>query len=482
VAARDPQAIIDIGSNSVRLVVYSGAARVPAAIFNEKVLAGLGLGLGETGELSADSRRHALAALARFRLLIDHMRVERTHVVATAAVRDARNGPEFVKEIRRLGLKCQVLDAADEARLAGEGVLSAIPGASGIVGDLGGGSLELVEIGDGHPGSGISLPLGVLRVKPGGSGEKRAAQTLKDALKHSGLDRAARGRSLYMVGGSWRALGRVDMIATEYPLPITQQYSMAPERATELRKAVASADPRLVKAIAPARLASTPAAAMVLEHLVELLEPRSLVLSSFGIREGLLYSRLSDKERAKDPLIEAARDFGGGERRFGQHGDLLDQWIGGIFEDSAPMRRLRLAACLLADVAWRANSDFRAERGVEMALHGAWVGVTPAERVVMAQALSSNFGRERLLASELTALCQRGTLERAHRWGLAMRLAQRLSGGVASALSPVSLALDHEHLQLRVERAEAALVGDPVQRRLQRLAESLGLIAEVVPV
>ena len=125
--SRQPIAIVDIGSNSVRLVVYSGAPRVPTPIFNEKVLAGLGAELAGTGELSARSQEKALAALRRYHLLIGHMGVKRTRVVATAAARDARNGAQFVKRIDAIGFDCEVLAAEEEARLAGEGVLSAFP-------------------------------------------------------------------------------------------------------------------------------------------------------------------------------------------------------------------------------------------------------------------------------------------------------------------------------------------------------------------
>jgi exopolyphosphatase/guanosine-5'-triphosphate,3'-diphosphate pyrophosphatase len=438
------------------------------------VLAGLGSGLEQTGSLPQEAREKTLAALGRFRLLLDHMRVKQKHVVATAAVRDAVNGQEFVREIERSGLPCQVLTAEQEAQLAGEGVLSGIPDADGIVGDLGGGSLELVEVADGKASAGISLPLGVLRLDSSINGEREARKILKAALRKSPIKEQAKGRTLYMVGGSWRALARIDMLATEFPLPITHQYRMKPARAKELRKLVRALDPRLTSAAAPARLASAPAAAMLLELLVEELEPAQLMVSVYGIREGLLYSKLKPAARRIDPLIEEARDAGGGEHRFGQHGDLLDAWIAPVFDDAPAMRRLRQAACLLADVAWQANPGFRADRGIEMALHGNWVAVNPAGRVIIAQALSANFGRDRLPDARLAQLCKEEQLSRAHVWGVAMRLGQRLSGGVGSVLKRTSLGVVNGAIQLSVRRGEEALVGDQVERRLVRLAELLG--------
>jgi exopolyphosphatase/guanosine-5'-triphosphate,3'-diphosphate pyrophosphatase len=394
--------------------------------------------------------------------------------VATAAVRDAEDGLEFIREVERIGLSCEVLSAEQEATLAGEGVLSGIPAADGIVGDLGGGSLELVDVADGKASSGISLPLGVLRLDSSISGEREARQLLKAALKKSPLKEQARGRTFYMVGGSWRALARIDMLATDFPLPITHQYRMKPARVKELRKLVRALDPRLSSAAAPARLANSPVAAMLLELLVAEIAPARLVVSTYGIREGLLYSKLSPSARRVDPLIEEARDAGGGEHRFGQHGDLLDAWIAPLFDDEPAMRRLRLASCLLADVAWQANPGFRADRGVEMALHGNWVAVDPWGRVIMAQALSANFGRDRLPDPALAQLCREDQLQRAHCWGAAMRLGQRLSGGVGSVLKRTSLADVNGAVRLTVRRGEEALVGDQVRRRLTRLAELLG--------
>jgi len=439
------------------------------------VLAGLGSGLEKSGTLSEDAREKALAALRRFRLLIDHMKVKETQVVATAAIRDAADGADFVREVDRIGFDCRVLSAEEEAELAGNGVISGIPEADGIVGDLGGGSLELVDVADGGTANGISLPLGVLRLETSADGEKAARKVLKSALKKSPLKDSSAGRPLYMVGGSWRALARIDMLETEFPLPITHQYRMKPGRAKELRKIVASLDPKVSATTAPARLATSPSAAMLLQLLVDELEPSKLIVSTYGIREGLLYSRLRPATRRTDPLTVEARSAGGGEHRFGQHGDLLDEWIAPLFEDEPSMRRLRLASCLLADVAWQANPGFRADRGIEMALHGNWVAVNPAGRVIMAQALSANFGREQLPDVRLEGLCKGEQLRRAHCWGLAMRLGQRLSGGVASVLKRTSLSVDGRAIELSVRSGEEALIGDAVQRRFVRLAEVLDL-------
>ncbi len=474
----EPAAIIDIGSNSVRLVVYAGAERMPGPVFNEKLMAGLGMGVAETGRLDPERAERALQSLARFRLLLDHMAVKTITVVATAAVRDARNGREFVRAVDALGFDTRILTGKEEARLAGEGVLSAIPGADGIVADLGGGSVELVDVRGDRTRGGVSLPLGVLRVSAGSAGQREVRRALDQAFDENPSLERGKGRDFYMVGGSWRALARIDMIATGYPLPIIHQYRMAPERAKQLQKLTADPEPQWRREIAAARLASSPLASMLLACLVERLEPSSLVVASSGIREGLLYEALSARVRARDPLIEEVRFAGAGQSPFGEHGDLLDEWIGKIFDDAPHTARIRHAACLLADIAWQANPAFRADRGVEMALHGNWVGVSAPERVMMAQALSSTFGRDRLADPAITRLCKARELERARQWGLAMRLGQRLCGGVASALRPTRLSVNGSKLRLSGERA---LLGDAVKRRLAPLAEAMALQPSIDP-
>jgi len=477
VTTHQPAAIIDIGSNSVRLVVYAGPARIPAPIFNEKVLAGLGRGLGETGRLPPKGRDRALAALRRFRLLVDAMAVSRVQVLATAAVRDAEDGPEFVGAVDAIGFKCRVLSAAEEAELAGEGVLSGIPGADGTAGDLGGGSVEFVDISGQRTSGGISLPLGVLRLDL--EGEKETRKALGAGLSQSGLAERARGRPFYLVGGSWRALARIEMADSCYPLPIVHQHVIHPGRVRDLRKLLATADSAALAAIGGARLATAPVAAMLLDLIVEALEPSQLIVSSFGIREGLLFAALGAKQQALDPLVAAARDVGGGAHGFGELGDRLDQWLTPLFADPPESARLRHAACLLADAAWPANPAFRADRAIELALHGNWVGIDAPGRVMVAYALAASFGHDSLPSPDLSQLCTEAMLKRAHQWGLAIRLAQRLSGGVGTILERSRLTHDGGRLVLHLHRGEDALAGERVTRGLARLAKALEATPEV---
>jgi exopolyphosphatase / guanosine-5'-triphosphate,3'-diphosphate pyrophosphatase len=481
----DPVAIIDIGSNSVRLVVYAGPARNPSAIFNEKVMAGLGKDLPKTGRLPDEAQKRALGALLRFRLLTRQMGVKHARVVATAAVRDAENGADFLASIRKAGFDPELLSGEEEGIMAGQGVLSGIPEANGIVGDLGGGSLELVDVADGEVRHSGSTPFGVLRIgPPTAKTEAGLRKKLAKALDALDFRRRGRKRTLYLVGGSWRSLARLDMLVTGYPLPIVHQYRMAAARAAELFRTLTGLKAELRNVHLPdARVPTLPQAALLLKVLVEELKPSDLVVSSYGIREGLLYDDLDEKTRRRDPLIEAAREAGRGLGRFDEHGALLDRWIGPIFDDAREASRLRLASCLLADVAWAAHPDFRAERGVDMALHGNWVGIDGPGRVMLAQALFANYGGGRDFPDlDAARLCRPDQLRRASQWGLAMRLAQRLSGGTAAGLERSRLRLRDSTLRLELRKGDEPLYGESVERRHKTLASAMGLGVEAVAV
>lgn len=472
-----PVGIIDIGSNSVRFVAYGGSERVPSTLFNEKVMAGLGRELDESGKMSDKSMNAALEALARFRLLAREMKLKKLHAVATAAVRDASNGPDFLKRAERAGIKPELISGEEEARISALGVISAIPQAHGLVADLGGGSLELTPVSDGVPARGVSLPLGVLRL-----GDKASARAISEALRKGippEVRRAAREGSLYLVGGSFRAFVQLDQHLTEHPLPIIHQHQLEPERVRELRQLVRSSSVDELRdrmGFQSSRLQTLPAAAAVLDALCRVLQPGRIVASAFGLREGILFDNLSPEMKAEDPLMAAALEVGERLGRFGDHGHLLDRWIAPLFpDDSREDARLRLASCLLADVAWNAHPDFRAEWAVDMGVHGNWVGIDAEGRAILGRALCSAFGGDGAYDPNVGTLVEERVLEHADRWGRAIRLAQRLSGGTASLLKRTALSVDGERLLLSLKASDRALYSDTVRKRFRQLAAALGL-------
>jgi exopolyphosphatase/guanosine-5'-triphosphate,3'-diphosphate pyrophosphatase len=478
--------IIDIGSNSVRFVVYEGPARLPAVLFNEKVMAGLGRSLAETGAIDDAAMLSASEALARFAWLAREMGVTTLRTVATAAVRDASNGGELLATATALGLATEVLSGVDEATAAGLGVISAIPEADGIVGDLGGGSLELVRVVAGTVTDRVSFPLGVLRLaairsKGKGQLDRRVAKLLADA----GWTGRGKDLPLYTVGGSWRALARLDMHLNGYPLPVIHGYVMSADEIARLGRTLAHTERGKLKAIASltgARIPTLAHAASLLASLMRQLGSSGTVASAFGLREGLLFARLPEAERRQDPLIVAARGEGQRLGRFAEHGDLLDAWIAPLFAGEAEeLARLRHAACLLADVGWRANPEFRAERGMEIALHGNWVAIDARGRALVAQALWTSLGGGTESPDPLGRLAPHDELALAARWGLAMRLGQRLSGGIAAPLQRTSVALTADAVALAIDAADAALYGETVERRHKALAGAFGLSPVVQP-
>lgn len=486
-AARDaatagaPVAIIDVGSNSVRMVVYRGHRRMPAVLFNEKTMCALGLGVAISGRLDPDASEMALKTLKRFALLAREMGCTDVSAVATAAVRQAADGPRFIERVReRTGLRLEIISGEQEAEYSALGVLSGIPSADGVAGDLGGGSLELARVCNGSVFERLSIPMGSFVT--GAATEEAIRASLARALKPYSWLQDARDKSIYAVGGTWRALAHLDMHETSHPLPILHQYRLPPDRPLALGAIASRLDKRRVKLIpnvSERRVAAMPGAAVALDALLLLTGARDVIISAHGVREGLLFSRLSPEERAEDPLFAACRQEAGEESRFHSNGDCLMDWLDPVFvEGEDPLdRRLRHAACLLSDVAWRGHPDFRAERALDASLYGNWVGIDARERMMLGIALFVCYGGAPPVAllDMAAKLCTPDDLQIARTWGLALRLGQRLCGGAVQMLARTALHRDGRRLILELPTDYVDLFGEVVERRLEALADALEL-------
>ena len=473
-------AIVDIGSNSIRLVVYQGPVRVPAILFNEKVMAGLGRELSTTGAIGKESMALAIRGLKRFHRLCSEMEVDSIKSFATAAVRDASNGKDLLKAARLIGYDVQVLQGEEEAELAALGVISGIPEAKGIVGDLGGGSLELALVEDGQVLERFSFPLGVLRVADlRCKGQDKLKRQVRRMLKKTGWEKQAQALPFYLVGGSWRSLARLDMFDSNYPLPVIHNYEMEPRRAQRLVSRLAQLNRdklKTVPGLSSSRIPTLNDAAWLLSTLVRYLNSSKLVVSAYGVREGLLFQNISKQEAARDPLLIGTEDAGTAQSRFPANSKLLGKWIAEIFsDDPAEWQRIRQAACNLGDVAWRANPNFRAERGLEIGLHGNWVGISGPEREMLGQALYTSFGGGTRVFPGVGKLADEAATQRAISWGLAMRLGQRLSGGTRNPLEQTQIRKAGKNLELTIKRELVDLYGDAVAKRHGHLANMLGL-------
>ncbi len=481
-------AVIDIGSNSMRLVVFDALKRAPAPVFNEKVFCGLGRGLKRTGSLDADGVVSALTNLARFTGLVRSMGVNELTLLATAAVREADNGADFVEQIaERFGLEVQVLSGKAEARLSALGVISGMPDADGIMGDLGGGSLELVELNQGKIGRSATLGLGPLRLIELCHGDRKAAKAeINRQLETVEWLTEAKGRTFYPVGGSWRGLARIHIKQTSYPLTVVHGYEMQSAALQSLASLVSGLGPESLtqtSGVNRRRVETLPFGALVLEQVLRRSRFKRIVFSSCGLREGHLFDLLSKKEQAKNPLIAIAQDISEREGRFPDLGQPLADWSAPLFEDEEEEEALlRLAACHLSDFAWREHPEYRAEQALFRILHHPFIGVNHSGRAFMAYVVFLRYGgslNSRRVASILP-LMKPKMLRRAQSLGLGLRLAFMLSGGMRGILERTSLAVKTNRVNLVLPSDGSILAGDVVERRLKALAEVLELKAGVV--
>ena len=470
-------AVIDIGSNSLRLVVYERLARMPVPLFNEKVLCGLGRDLSRTGLLSPQGIGLALDTLSRFARLLRGMHVHDVHVLATAAVRDAADGTVVVHDvIRRCDLRPAVISGEEEARLSAMGLLCGVPGADGVMGDLGGGSLELVGLDTGEIGPQNTLPLGPLRLMDRKGGRKAICAVVNQVLDDLGWLSGYVGRRFYAIGGAWRSLAKAHMEASKHPVHIVQEYTVAGTEMAELATAIVGGGKRSLDRFATVskrRLDTLPVAALVMQGLLERLMPEEVVFSALGLREGLLYDRLPAADRATDPLLAGCGDIANKLNRFTE-GERLIDWSAGLFAD-ARVDRLRKAACLLSDIGWAEHPDYRAELAGLRVLRLPLIGLGHRERAFLAMATAVRYGvtpGDRA-TQEAAAMLEPAAAERATVLGLALRLAHTLSGGAAEVLTRTELIVDPDTVWLVLPEEETTLAGDAVVRRLDALARAM---------
>lgn len=475
-------AVIDIGSNSIRLVVFDGLKRAFLPLFNEKVMCGLGYGLSSSGRLSEEGMASALTNLTRFTAMAWAMEVSELHMVATAAVRQAKNGPDFVAEIeRQCDHKARILSGAEEARISALGVLAGLPDADGVMGDLGGSSLELVALDGGRPGTSATLNLGPLNfMENTKSPPRQVIEAIEGELdKVDWLD-SIKGRGFYAVGGAWRNLARLHMEQIGYPLHVLHGYAMPREEAEAFTRLVAGLGKRSIAripSISRRRAKTIPYAALLLGALIRRARPAQVIISAYGLREGLLFDRLPARQRRRDPLIEGAAELALVHGRFGDSdlGEALARWTDPLFPDEAPaLRRLRLAACHLSDHAWREHPDYRADQALRGILHYPFVAVDHPGRAFIAVAVSTRYGGNVLAQASDPALTllPASEMRRARITGLALRLAYTLSGGVRSILKKTSLVHRDGRLCLELPNDGSVPSGEMVENRLQALVDA----------
>ena len=479
--ARDERvAVIDIGSNSIRLVVFDGLKRAPATVFNEKVLCGLGRGLQSSGRLSPEGVELAVPNLKRFTALARAMGVGRIDLIATAAVREAEDGPAFREAVeQQCGHPIRVLSGEEEAELSALGVIAGNPSADGIMGDLGGGSLELVEVTDGKVGRSTTLPLGPLRLMES-CGEDRSAmrKTIDKTLDKVGWLQAGQGRAFYPVGGAWRNLARLHMEQSRHPLHAIHEHTIQSQEAIKLARLLARQGKTSlsgIQSISRRRRETLPLGALVLARLLRKVQSSQVVFSTYGVREGYLFNQLPEEVRRQDPLLVAAAEIAEREGRFGGLGEGLMTWCDALFADeNEEERRLRLAACHLSDLAWREHPDFRAIQAFRRILHYPLVGIDHPGRAFLAYTVFLRYGEspDSKQAAEAVSLLSERWRARAVLLGAAQRLAYRVSAATSWVLDHSGLKVDGKVLELKLPDDGSVPDGEAVQRRFKTLAQA----------
>ncbi|MBO9560817.1 MAG: Ppx/GppA family phosphatase [Caulobacter sp.] len=485
-AAPRDAAVIDIGSNSVRLVVYRLEGRAIWTVFNEKVLAGLGRDLGDGGKLNPEGVAQTLAALKRFRAVLEAVKPAETFIAATAAVREAKDGAAFVKQIQaETGFATRVLSGEEEARYAALGVLAGAPDATGVVGDLGGASLELIRLEATGAGLGVTLPLGPFSLGLSDGFDLEKVRRLC-AQRLAPVAQAFKTDVFHAVGGAWRNLALLHMRLTGYPLHVVHQYSIGRAEALEAARLVAHQSKSSldrIEGMSRKRSETLPYAAVVLEQLIESLDLKRIEISAYGVREGLLFEAMPPGVRRLDPLIEGCASLGARQGVADELGAALDAWLAPALSQLPPCfgerdAVLASAACRLADLGARLHPDHRADLVFEQVLRAPIAGQTHAERAFLAAAA---FARHATAFTPpevdvLERLLSPGRLKRARAVGAAIRLGCDLSGRSAPLLARSRLIIDKGDLLLTAEPGYAdLLLGEQTAKRAGALAALLGL-------
>ncbi len=484
-------AVIDIGSNSVRMVLYRLEGRAIWTVFNEKVQAGLGRDLPETGRLSPEGVELAMTTLRRFAAVLEGVRPAYTFVAATAAVREAADGPDFCDRVAATtGLRVRVLTGEEEAKYAALGVLAGEPRSTGVAADMGGSSLELIKVGDGTASSGITLPLGPFSLAdPRGFDAGRLRATIAERLRPAAKRFAA--DELHAVGGGWRSLAQLHMEMSGYPLRIVHQYAMSAEDARGVARLVAQqskASLDRLPGVSKRRAETLPYAALVLEGLIDTLGLKTLTFSAWGLREGLLYETLDQDEAPADPLIAGSAALGARQGISPAMPAALNAWLADVIAalpvafDRERDAVLAAAACRLADLGARLHPDHRLELVFDQVLRAPIPGQTHPERVWLACALNGRYGggASTPAPAAVTRLLSDDARVSARALGLAMRLGCDLSGRSPQLLANASVTVKNGALKLTASPGYAdVLLGEQTRRRAKALAEAMGLKLEI---
>ncbi|MCI5049704.1 MAG: Ppx/GppA family phosphatase [Rickettsiales bacterium] len=478
------KAVIDIGSNSVRMVVYHAICRVPIPSFNEKYYCELGRSIEETGKLYEPGVKKAKAALARFKLMAERMGISDITIIATAAMRDASDGQNFIDEIEaELGLNIQLISGEREAELAAKGIMASVYHPKGICADLGGGSVELALVEDHSIMKQESLPIGGLRLANRFANDTEALRAhIQEVI---GAQKwITKQPTVYAIGGSFRSIAKMFIKQQQYPLPILHEFTMNDRqlaRIAEHFSHLGVAEIGDLPGVPRKRAATMLPAVIVLHEIMKKAGAKQVMFSVSGIREGLLYDRLDEEAKREDPLFASAKDLALLAGRHGNYADELFQWMSPLFYDeSMQHKRVRYALCILSELAWTIDPNFRSEWAFNRVIQSAIKGVTHRERVMLSMALYHRYQvKWKQERDELKLLDERDRL-----WakciGMAANLAFHVSGGKHGNLHHAALKVQDDQVDLILDQEASPLRTDTVEKRLEGLGSAFNALSSFV--
>lgn len=480
--ARDYVAIIDIGSNAVRLVVYDGLNRAPFKIHNERTQCHLGKELGRTGRLNPEGIGLALAAIGRFSGLIKAMKIREVRAVATAAMRDAADGADFIKKVQAdFGLKIEIIEGEEEARLAAHGVLMNGLGKQGMIGDYGGGSLELIVIADKDVKEKASLPIGGHRLHAI-EGHEARVKAIDAQLAAVPFLEQHTGQDFYAMGGAWRSMGRAHMFGAKHPLLVLDHYAIDGAAATEFAREISEQTVESLKStmgIMEKRLHDISVAALAMHRLFRLIKPKRLIFSGTGLREGLLYDQLPPPLQREDALLASCQKIAKHTSRFDDMRgfERLTEWCRPLFRDQSPdFLRLLKASCLLSDMGWFESEDYQAEHAYQRVLVAPLYGIDHPDRAFLAYGAYIRYagGDAKTVRRKLGVQLAAEMAANADIAGLAQRLGYMLTGGALTLLTDSDLALEDGKVVLKLRGTSKKLIAEYSMKALEKLAETMG--------
>jgi exopolyphosphatase / guanosine-5'-triphosphate,3'-diphosphate pyrophosphatase len=478
-------AIIDIGSNSVRMVIYHALKRVPLPVFNEKYMCALGKGLARTGRLNPEGVESARKVIARFLRMAERMEVARIDILATAAVRDAEDGAAFAHSIEQAhGVNVQVISGEQEARYAALGIIASIHAPLGISADLGGGSMELSQVFPQSVGHVASTPLGGLRIADSAGGNIQTMQRMIDeSLDTVPWLTTAHPPVLYAIGGGFRAIAKLHMRKIKYPLDHVHEYVMPKRAVLALADQLTTMQPSDIAKLPGAsekRAATLGPTAMVLQSLLQRTKAKHVMFSVSGIREGFFYDQLSASIQKQDALIASATDLAALIGRKGHYAKELYEWMSPLFHrEPIAWARVRMALCILSEIAWSIDPNFRGPWAYQRIVHSSLKGMDHHERIMLGLALFHRYQTKWKSPDAAVSLLSPHECAWARCVGLAANVAFQLSGGKAGNLYHASLQAHDHRVVLTLDAEASPLRTETVEKKLDGLGEALSALASL---